>query len=253
MDVMLIIEKGKAPAKKIRVRRQATVIGRRRDCDLCIPSAEVSRRHCVLHCQDGYVTVEDLDSVNGTLLNGARIGSKEVVYPGDRLAIGPMNFTVQYQLSQSAKAMLQAGSPPENAFDFGAAPGSDEEPPTVKVQPGRDVEVVSPGRSGQDFEIVQEIEEAELVDQVEEAELIDVTENPEQGLVKIVDEPEVVEIIDDPDAVEIVEDPHSVEIVSEAEVVEIIDDPEVIEGSHIRKAGEKAREDNPVRKKNLRS
>jgi predicted component of type VI protein secretion system len=250
MDVVLIVERARTPTKKIRLRKEATVIGRRRDCTLCIPSAEVSRRHCILQYQDGYVTVEDLDSVNGTFLNGIRIASKEVVYPGDRLAVGPMKFIVQYQLSQSAKAMLQATSPAEKAFDFGSASEPDGEPPTVKVQPGDDVKVVPhPGGSAQDFEIVHEIEEADLVEEIEDAELIDAIEKPEAGLVEIVEEPEDVEIIDDPGAVEIVEDPQAVEVVSDADVVEIIDNPEVVEGSSLMKARESAKENIPVVKK----
>jgi pSer/pThr/pTyr-binding forkhead associated (FHA) protein len=84
------------------------IVGRRKGCGLRIPSAEVSRTHCKLSTTEGYLTVEDLDSANGTLLNGEPVTGKEIVRPGDRLQIGPATFVVQYQLTQAAiDRMLQ--------------------------------------------------------------------------------------------------------------------------------------------------
>jgi hypothetical protein len=63
----------------------------------------------MLIVQDGYLTVEDLDSVNGTLLNGERTRGRQVVRPGDRLGIGPLCFLVQYHLSREAIQRLRQG------------------------------------------------------------------------------------------------------------------------------------------------
>jgi hypothetical protein len=63
----------------------------------------------MLIVQDGYLTVEDLDSVNGTLLNGQRTTGRQIVRPGDRLAIGPLCFLVQYHLSREAIQRLRQG------------------------------------------------------------------------------------------------------------------------------------------------
>jgi hypothetical protein len=102
MDVRLVVEKGSNKAQTIRLRGLETIIGRRHGCDLRIPSASVSRRHCLLAYRDDYVTVEDLNSSNGTFLNGAPVSGKEVVRPGDRLEVGPVTFVVEYQLTQAA-------------------------------------------------------------------------------------------------------------------------------------------------------
>jgi pSer/pThr/pTyr-binding forkhead associated (FHA) protein len=57
----------------------------------------VSRLHCrLLVGADGLVRVEDLGSVNGTLINGTPIHGLEVVRPGDRLGLGPVTFVVEY-------------------------------------------------------------------------------------------------------------------------------------------------------------
>ena len=46
--------------------------------------------------------MEDLASVNGTLVNGQLIAKPTIVHPGDRLTIGAVTFLVQYQLTPKA-------------------------------------------------------------------------------------------------------------------------------------------------------
>jgi len=106
MDVRLVVNKGNTKQQTWRLHHEETVVGRRRDCDLRILSAEVSRRHCLLSIADGYVIVEDLDSINGTLINGRRVVGKQILRPGDHLEIGPVAFIVDYELNQSAQNRL---------------------------------------------------------------------------------------------------------------------------------------------------
>jgi predicted component of type VI protein secretion system len=107
MDVRLVLEKGKSRARLVHLRSEETIIGRRHDCDLRILSSQVSRRHCLLSIHDGYLTVEDLDSVNGTLVNGKRVAGKQPLRPGDRLEVGPLRFTVEYEITQDALDRLE--------------------------------------------------------------------------------------------------------------------------------------------------
>ena len=107
MDVRLVVKKGASGKRTMRLKSEETIVGRRRDCDLRIRSSEVSRRHCLLSFQDGVVHVEDLDSVNGTFVNGVRVSGRQVVRPGDRLDVGPIQFLVEYALSREARASLQ--------------------------------------------------------------------------------------------------------------------------------------------------
>jgi pSer/pThr/pTyr-binding forkhead associated (FHA) protein len=102
MDVKLIVEKGARVGQIFKLRSHDTVVGRRRGCGLRIPSETVSRRHCRLTFRDDYLTVEDLASVNGTLVNGRLIAKPTIVHPGDRLTIGSLTFSVQYQLTPKA-------------------------------------------------------------------------------------------------------------------------------------------------------
>jgi predicted component of type VI protein secretion system len=102
MDVRLVVEKGNTKRQTWHLQREETVVGRRRDCDLCILSAEVSRRHCLLSIEDGHVKVEDCESINGTFINGKRVVGKQILRPGDHLEIGPLEFIVEYELTPSA-------------------------------------------------------------------------------------------------------------------------------------------------------
>jgi pSer/pThr/pTyr-binding forkhead associated (FHA) protein len=97
MDVKLVIRKGATRSRTFRILSREALIGRLRGCEVRIPSAEVSRRHCLLRTENGCLTIEDLQSANGTFLNGRRIRGPEVVQPGDRLQVGPVTFVVEYE------------------------------------------------------------------------------------------------------------------------------------------------------------
>jgi pSer/pThr/pTyr-binding forkhead associated (FHA) protein len=114
MDVKLVVKKGSTRKRVLQLRSEETIVGRRQDCDLRIESSAVSRRHCLLRFQAPYLVVEDLDSVNGTYVNGKRVKSKQVVNPGDRLDVGPLAFIVEYDLPRTAK---KAAAEDDDALD----------------------------------------------------------------------------------------------------------------------------------------
>jgi pSer/pThr/pTyr-binding forkhead associated (FHA) protein len=63
----------KSTGKQIRLSALATLVGRSSECDLIVRSSAVSKRHCQILLEDDQVWVEDLDSANGTLVNGKKI------------------------------------------------------------------------------------------------------------------------------------------------------------------------------------
>src|SRR5262245_7802222 len=94
---------------EVKLRTDVAVLGRAHGNAVRIPSADVSRRHCRLLVNDGVVTVEDMESVNGTFLNGRRLKSPQAVHPGDEIEIGPVKFTVEYELTPEARRNLRGG------------------------------------------------------------------------------------------------------------------------------------------------
>jgi pSer/pThr/pTyr-binding forkhead associated (FHA) protein len=95
MDVKLVLFLPDGRRKDLPIRNQSTLVGRGEKCDLRIPLLSVSRRHCeMVVAKDNSLLVKDLGSSNGTFVNNKRI-AESPLKPGDRLAIGPIIFTVQ--------------------------------------------------------------------------------------------------------------------------------------------------------------
>jgi pSer/pThr/pTyr-binding forkhead associated (FHA) protein len=65
-----------------------TVFGAAEDADAVLADPQVSRIHLVFErIGDGW-TVRDLDSTNGTFVNGRRLSSERPVRPGDEIRLG---------------------------------------------------------------------------------------------------------------------------------------------------------------------
>ena len=64
------------------------LIGSSADCDVVIPRPTVSRRHCRLVRTDGRYSLEDLDSRNGTFVNGTAIRGATAVSHTDKITVG---------------------------------------------------------------------------------------------------------------------------------------------------------------------
>jgi hypothetical protein len=69
-------------------------IGRELDCDLSIGDMSVSRWHADLRRAPGGWRLADLGSLNGTRLNGWRIGGPVAVRPGDVVSFGTATFVL---------------------------------------------------------------------------------------------------------------------------------------------------------------
>ncbi len=102
-DGELRIESGPGAGRVAAVRGSAT-IGREPECDLQILDSEVSRRHAKVTVQDGRAFLDDLNSANGTYVNGERILRRYELAPDDRVEIG--------QATVSFSSPLFAGATP---------------------------------------------------------------------------------------------------------------------------------------------
>ncbi len=71
-------------------------VGRATRADFIVDAALVSRVHCRLtSTTDGRLQIEDLDSTNGTYVNGKKISRAELK-DGDQVAIGRVTLTVNW-------------------------------------------------------------------------------------------------------------------------------------------------------------
>ena len=71
--------------------RDGMVLGRGRDCEVFIESQEISRQHARLRVRPESVMVEDLNSTNGTFVNGERV-TTALLEPGDELRLDTIRF-----------------------------------------------------------------------------------------------------------------------------------------------------------------
>ena len=69
-------------------------VGRNASCQLSLDDPLVSRRHAIFELQGGTVTIEDLNSRNGVIVNGHRIETKVNLSVGDRVLIGSQELTL---------------------------------------------------------------------------------------------------------------------------------------------------------------
>lgn len=95
MNIVLVRFRSDGERRDYPLNGERAVLGREKHCDLTIPDSSVSRRHCELVVEDGRLVVRDLGSRNGTYHNERTIEGDEPVEPGDRIAVGPIIFTVQ--------------------------------------------------------------------------------------------------------------------------------------------------------------
>ena len=70
------------------------LIGRDPDADIRIDEALVSRRHASITGDQGRISVADLNSTNGTFVNGQAVSRKELS-PGDILRVGATEFVLR--------------------------------------------------------------------------------------------------------------------------------------------------------------
>lgn len=80
--------------RQIPLSSEEMLVGRGEECDVVISGALVSRRHARIFFDDGEPCVEDLGSMNGTFVNGARLQGRVPIRPGDHIFVG--SFDIQF-------------------------------------------------------------------------------------------------------------------------------------------------------------
>jgi pSer/pThr/pTyr-binding forkhead associated (FHA) protein len=95
INVKLCVVHGRPQGKSFLFPRGEYYFGRGPECDIQPDSDWVSRQHCMLRIDPETVSIRDLGSRNGTLVNGERVMGERQLAHGDRLQIGPLMFEVQ--------------------------------------------------------------------------------------------------------------------------------------------------------------
>jgi len=76
--------------------KEEMVVGRRPTTDVRLDFEKVSGKHCVLRMHRGVWHVRDLNSTNGTTVNGQRLSHEVGILPDDELGIAGFLFHIDY-------------------------------------------------------------------------------------------------------------------------------------------------------------
>jgi len=81
------------------------IVGRDSKCDIIIDSKHISRKHCKLQIQGGVVRITDLNSANGTYLNGRKI-TEGYARAGDELRFQEQIFLLNGPFIDQDKTVI---------------------------------------------------------------------------------------------------------------------------------------------------
>ncbi|PDW04315.1 FHA domain-containing protein [Candidatus Viridilinea mediisalina] len=112
------------------------VLGRQQGTQVQINHSQVSRQHARLVLTGGQWTIEDLNSANGTFVNGQRLSGRVPIRSGDRIGLGSYEFVFQGSGDGSDdRTLLAAGAaPPPYQQPQAALPPPQHAPPPPPYQ-----------------------------------------------------------------------------------------------------------------------
>ncbi len=84
---VLVASEGQLLGQRWTVEVSPFIIGRGSECHLVLPERQVSRQHAILTQEGGKYTLHDLDSKNGTHLNGRQVKGQAPLNDGDEIQI----------------------------------------------------------------------------------------------------------------------------------------------------------------------
>lgn len=122
--------------------REKTTVGRADDNLLVIRDASISSHHCEILVNGGEVIVRDLNSRNGTFVNGERLRDQQrQVRDGARVRFGTVEATVEIepQDEQDDATAITAVISYKQAMNQGARPAASTDP-ALRLDPGGDGE-----------------------------------------------------------------------------------------------------------------
>jgi predicted component of type VI protein secretion system len=113
IQAKLIFRSGVLSGDIIEMRGDLLRIGRDPANDFVVDDIEVSRNHAKISCFEGVYRIEDLNSTNGTLLNGRKISTSEKLKDGDLINLGETNV-FEFSLAKEVESKVEPAFPNED-------------------------------------------------------------------------------------------------------------------------------------------
>jgi predicted component of type VI protein secretion system len=115
MAKLVVLSSGMA-GRSLDLKADKATIGRLEDNALQLAEPSVSSHHCEVTLRGSEVLVKDLESTNGTFINGEKI-SEGVLKPGQILRLGQVEMRLENGAPAAAPAPTTAVSPGKQSFD----------------------------------------------------------------------------------------------------------------------------------------
>ena len=129
MKPRLLGASGPLKEKTIPLDQESLSIGRDPGNQLHLDDPALSRRHCMVIRDGETFKVRDLDSLNGTYVNQARI-KEQVLNHGDQISLGDSVFIFQFEKPE-VMATVVMSRPPAAVTAPGPGPGAAPPPPSA--------------------------------------------------------------------------------------------------------------------------
>ena len=108
----LVVQNAGMTGRSYELKTDTTTIGRVEDNAFQVAEASVSSHHCEVLLRGSDVVIKDLNSTNGTFINGEKITGESVLKPGQTLRLGQVEFRLENGASApSTSAPASAPAP----------------------------------------------------------------------------------------------------------------------------------------------
>ncbi len=88
--------------EEVTLSKDKVIVGSGENCDIQINHASISHYHALLMINsDGSLSVIDLESANGTFINGVKVGTKSSFYDGDTVTFGKLHCDAVESMAES--------------------------------------------------------------------------------------------------------------------------------------------------------
>jgi len=97
IPITLVVKSGGKTIKEINTHIDSTIIVGRGDiCDVIIDDLQMSRQHFAISEKNGVFKIMDLESRNGTYLNGVKLAGERKLEKNDRIKAGSLDIVVRW-------------------------------------------------------------------------------------------------------------------------------------------------------------
>ena len=106
---ILIIQDENQPAQHWSMSQDSMVLGRGEECDIVLAERQISRQHIRIYKESDLFYIQDLDSKNGTWVNGQQLKGTRELRDGDEVHVA---LAVRIRFIGSGATSPLAADPP---------------------------------------------------------------------------------------------------------------------------------------------